>query len=72
LADELCLESVALPAFGTGVGGFALEQCAEVMLGAAAQFAEREPTNLKRVLFVLFGDAAYRSFADVAARLFTA
>ena len=71
LADELGLESVALPAFGTGVGGFALDKCAEVMLGATAEFAKGQPANLKRVLFVLFGDAAYRTFADVAARLLT-
>ena len=71
LGDQLCLESVALPAFGTGVGGFALDKCAEVMLAATAEFAQRAPANLKRVLFVLFGDAAYRAFADVAARLFS-
>jgi O-acetyl-ADP-ribose deacetylase len=71
LADELGLESVALPAFGTGVGGFALDKCAEVMLGATARFAEGQPASLKRVLFVLFGDAAYRTFADVAVRLLT-
>jgi O-acetyl-ADP-ribose deacetylase len=72
LADELCLESLALPAFGTGVGGFALDKCAEVMLQATAEFAQRQPANLKRVLFVLFGDAAYWTFTDVAARLLRA
>ena len=72
LAEELGLESVALPAFVTGVGGFALDKCAEVMLGATAEFAKRQPMNLKRVLLVLFGDAAYRTFADVAARMLSA
>ena len=28
VADELGAESLALPAFGTGVGGFALDECA--------------------------------------------
>src|SRR5438132_4746130 len=32
LADELGCESLALPAFGTGVGGFPLDECAQLMV----------------------------------------
>ncbi|MDQ4082742.1 MAG: macro domain-containing protein, partial [Actinomycetota bacterium] len=32
VADDLGLESLALPTFGTGVGGFPLEECARLMV----------------------------------------
>ena len=55
VADELGAESLALPAFGTGVGGFALEECARIMVDAVRSY---EPRALKRVIFaVLRADA---------------
>ena len=59
LADELGLESLALPAFGTGVGGFPLGECARLMVGAARAF---EPRTLRRVVFAVFGGAAREVF----------
>ena len=55
LADELGCRSLALPAFGTGVGGFPLDACAELMVAEARAF---EPTSLERVVFAVFGDAS--------------
>ncbi len=65
LADELGLESLALPAFGTGVGGFSLEDCARHMLGAIDHFTDRR-RHLDRVLLVLFGEEAWIAFDEVA------
>ena len=59
LADELGCRSVALPAFGTGVGGFPLEDCAHIMVTAARA---HEPSSLERVVFAVFGDEARRAF----------
>ena len=59
LADELRCESVALPAFGTGVGGFPLDECARIMVAAARSFA---PSSLQRVVFAVFGEEARRAF----------
>jgi O-acetyl-ADP-ribose deacetylase len=59
LADELRCRSLALPAFGTGVGGFPLEDCARIMVAAARA---HEPSSLERVVFAVFGDEARRSF----------
>jgi O-acetyl-ADP-ribose deacetylase (regulator of RNase III) len=59
LADELGACSLALPAFGTGVGGFPLEECAEIMLEQSRTF---EPASLERVVFAVFGDEARRAF----------
>jgi O-acetyl-ADP-ribose deacetylase (regulator of RNase III) len=59
LADELGVKSLALPAFGTGVGGFPLDECARIMVGAARAF---EPSSLGRVVFAVFGSEAHVAF----------
>ena len=59
VAEELGAHSLALPAFGTGVGGFPLGECAEIMVEAAR---EHEPRSLERVVFAVFGDEARRAF----------
>ena len=61
LADELGSRSLALPAFGTGVGGFPLAECARIMVGEARSF---EPRTLERVIFAVFGGAAYDGFSS--------
>ena len=60
LADELGARSLALPAFGTGVGGFPLDDCARIMVEEARV---HEPGTLERVVFAVFGDDARRAFA---------
>jgi O-acetyl-ADP-ribose deacetylase (regulator of RNase III) len=59
LADELEAESLALPAFGTGVGGFPLDECARLMVHAVRSY---EPRTLQRVVFAVFGENARRAF----------
>jgi O-acetyl-ADP-ribose deacetylase (regulator of RNase III) len=59
LADELGCRSLALPAFGTGVGGLALEDCARVMVAAARAFEGR---SLRRVVFAVYGADAAAAF----------
>jgi O-acetyl-ADP-ribose deacetylase (regulator of RNase III) len=65
VADELGAESLALPAFGTGVGGFPLEECARLMVGAARA---HEPRTLRRVVFAVFGEEARRAFEGALAK----
>ena len=59
VADELGSHSLAMPAFGTGVGGFPIERCAELMVTEARAF---EPVNLERVVFAVFGHDAEQAF----------
>ncbi len=59
LADELGCESLALPAFGTGVGGFPLDECARIMVAEARAF---DGAALRRVIFAVFGTAARDAF----------
>ena len=62
-ADELGCRSLALVAFGTGVGGFPLEQAARLMVGAVRAY---QPRSLTRVIFAVHGDAAERAFRAAA------
>ena len=59
VADELGAASLALPAFGTGVGGFPLDRCARAMADVVAGY---EPRSLERVVFAVFGDEARHAF----------
>ena len=63
LADENSLESIALPAFGTGVGGFPVDECAKIMVDAVHA---HQAHSLRLVRFVLFGERAYRAFVAAA------
>jgi O-acetyl-ADP-ribose deacetylase (regulator of RNase III) len=59
LADELVCRSLALPAFGTGVGGFGLSECARIMVEEARSF---EPRSLELVVYAVRGQEAKAAF----------
>ena len=58
-ADELGCQSLALVAFGTGVGGFPLDDAARLMVDAVRHHV---PGSLQRVIFAVHGDAAESAF----------
>jgi O-acetyl-ADP-ribose deacetylase len=60
-AEELECRSLALVAFGTGVGGFPLEEAARIMVGVA----QRHRGGLERIVFAVHGDEAQRAFRAV-------
>jgi O-acetyl-ADP-ribose deacetylase (regulator of RNase III) len=68
LAEARRISSIAFPAFGTGVGGFAIDECARVMIGAIRAHVT-EARSLRLVRLVLFGLPAYRVVAEVAGEL---
>ena len=59
-AESLGARSLALVAFGTGVGGFPLDEAASIMVGVVRAFETR---SLERIVFAVHGDAAERAFA---------
>jgi O-acetyl-ADP-ribose deacetylase (regulator of RNase III) len=59
-AEELGARSLALVAFGTGVGGFPLDEAARIMVGAAREHSAGG--SLERIVFAVHGDAAERAF----------
>jgi O-acetyl-ADP-ribose deacetylase len=66
VADALGAGSLALPAFGTGVGRFPLTECAEVMVAAASTF---RPQALEQVIFAVFGSEAREAFEAALERV---
>jgi O-acetyl-ADP-ribose deacetylase (regulator of RNase III) len=53
LCEKLKIKSVSFPAFGTGVGGFSGEKCAQIMLSVILNF---KPSYLEEVHFYLFDE----------------
>jgi O-acetyl-ADP-ribose deacetylase len=68
-AEARRFSSMAFPAFGTGVGGFPLGACARIMIEAVRA---HDAKSLQLVRFVLFGQPAYRAFAEAAGERFGA
>ncbi len=66
LAKENSLRSIAFPAIGTGIAGFPLGRCAEVMLAEVRAHLKGE-TSLERVEFVLYDRAALEVFETALA-----
>ena len=64
-AEELRLHSLALPAFGTGVGRMPPKESAEAMVGALrGHLAEYPASSLQRIYLVLFQDETYQAFSE--------
>lgn len=68
IAAQRGLRSVAFPAVGTGIGGFPLRECAEIMLREVAKHLEG-PTSLGRVTFVLFDEESLTAFEEAYSEL---
>lgn len=63
-ALDLGIKSIAFPALGTGVGGFPLKRCAQLMLKEVWEHL-KGPTSLKEVTFALYDHKAYKVFGEV-------
>ncbi len=62
------MKTIAFPAVGTGVSGFPMDQCAEIMLQEAMQHLAKE-TSLETIYFVLFDEPSRAIFASTFNRL---
>jgi O-acetyl-ADP-ribose deacetylase len=60
-AEELNVRSLALVAFGTGVGGFPLDQAAEIEVEEVRRHVEAG-SRLERIVFAVHGEAARAAF----------
>lgn len=68
LAAERNLKTIAFPAVGTGVSGFPMQECAQIMLSEAAQHLQ-SGTSLETIYFVLFDAASRDTFQSVWQKL---
>jgi O-acetyl-ADP-ribose deacetylase (regulator of RNase III) len=60
VAEDLGCPSLALVAFGTGVGGFPLDEAAALMVGVVRE----HEGGLERIVFAVHGDDAERAFRE--------
>jgi O-acetyl-ADP-ribose deacetylase (regulator of RNase III) len=61
LADEVGARSLGLVAFGTGVGGFPVEEAARIEVEEVRRHLEGD-SGLERVVFCVFGEEAKDAF----------
>ncbi|HKF53701.1 MAG TPA: macro domain-containing protein [Candidatus Acidoferrales bacterium] len=53
IAAQNNLKTIAFPAVGTGIAGFPMQECAEIMLAEAVKHLQGT-TSIERIYFVLF------------------
>lgn len=68
VADKNHLKSIAFPAISTGIFGFPLERCAEIMLSTTIEYLQGE-TALQEVVYCLWGKEAYGVFEKALNRM---
>ena len=61
-AREVGATSVAFPALGTGVGGFPIDEAAQITVDAVRDELDSSP-GIEHVIFALRGAAAYEAFS---------
>jgi O-acetyl-ADP-ribose deacetylase len=61
LAAERKVKTIAFPAVGTGVSGFPVDECAQIMLTEAVQHL-KSGSSLEVVYFVLYDDGSRSTF----------
>jgi len=67
VADENNLKSISFPAISTGIFGFPIGRCAEIMLKTTIDYLKGQ-TGLKKVIFCLYGRDSYEVFASQLSR----
>ncbi len=70
LAEQEGLNSISVPALGTGVGGFSIDACAEIMVRVTINFLQRS-VNIKLVKIVLFSDSDLETFEGKLEEIFS-
>ena len=63
VAESRNISSLSVPAFGTGVGGFSVRHCANIMITEAVNFL-LAAKSLRLLRFVLFDDETRQAFED--------
>jgi len=67
-ADEKGLKSIAFPAIGTGVAGFPVDRCAELMLKTCQDHLATGKSSLEEIHFVLYDVATLKAFEAAFAK----
>lgn len=68
IANERKIKNIALPAISTGIFGFPIQKCSEIMLRAAIEFLEKNDYP-QEIVFCLYGQEARSVFEKTLERL---
>ncbi|MBW1972041.1 MAG: macro domain-containing protein [Deltaproteobacteria bacterium] len=68
LADENHLKSIAFPAISTGIFGFPIDRCADIMLKTTIQYL-KEGSSIEKVVFCLYGKRSFDTFKNALEKL---
>jgi O-acetyl-ADP-ribose deacetylase (regulator of RNase III) len=68
LADEKGIKSLAFPAISTGIFGYPVARCAEVMLATILEYVKKK-TKVRCVVFCLFGQNTFITFKETLKKL---
>ena len=63
LADEENIKSISFPAISTGIFGFPIGRCAQIMLQTTIDYLKGR-TGIEKVVFCLFGRDSFRVFEN--------
>jgi len=63
LADERDVETISFPAISTGVYGYPIKDAARIALREVKEHLAKPETKLREVIFVLYGKAAFDTYA---------
>jgi O-acetyl-ADP-ribose deacetylase len=67
-AEEKGFKTIAFPAIGTGIAGFPMEECANVMISELLEHLKSR-SSLEKIYFVLYDDAALKTFEGTYQKL---
>ena len=67
VADDNNLKSISFPAISTGIFGYPLDRCADIMISETINYLKGE-TGLEKVVFCLFDEKAFNVFEDTLER----
>jgi O-acetyl-ADP-ribose deacetylase (regulator of RNase III) len=68
LAEEYQAESLAFPAISTGIFGYPVDKCAQIMLKVTTEFLKRSD-KIKHITFALWDTNTYKVFLGEMERL---
>ena len=62
-AERNNIKSISFPAISTGIFGFPMQRCAEIMLKTSIDYLKQE-TIIEKIVFCLFDKDSYTIFSD--------
>ena len=63
IADQNNIKTISFPAISTGIFGYPIDRCADIMLETTIEYIQGS-TGLERIVFCLFGQDNYKIFEE--------